>query len=95
MIATEPEQAEPGASATVTLVRVAASAAPAPAATTSFVAGLAGPDYTVHRLGPGIVGAVGAGVASALLGIGGGIVKVPVMHVVMGVPLRVATATSN
>src|SRR5207247_4466148 len=28
-------------------------------------------------------------------GIGGGLVKVPVMHVVMGVPLRVATATSN
>ncbi|MGZ6340876.1 MAG: sulfite exporter TauE/SafE family protein, partial [Candidatus Limnocylindrales bacterium] len=25
----------------------------------------------------------------------GGIVKVPVMHLVMGVPLRVATATSN
>ena len=32
---------------------------------------------------------------SALLGIGGGLIKVPVMHVVMGVPLRVATATSN
>ena len=36
-----------------------------------------------------------AGVVSALLGIGGGIVKVPLMHLVMGVPLRVATATSN
>ncbi|MEJ7698004.1 MAG: sulfite exporter TauE/SafE family protein [Candidatus Limnocylindrales bacterium] len=32
---------------------------------------------------------------SALLGIGGGIIKVPLMHLVMGVPLRVATATSN
>ena len=32
---------------------------------------------------------------SALLGIGGGLVKVPVMHLAMGVPLRVATATSN
>ena len=32
---------------------------------------------------------------SALLGVGGGIVKVPTMHLVMGVPLRVATATSN
>ena len=32
---------------------------------------------------------------SALLGVGGGIVKVPVMHLAMGVPLRVATATSN
>ena len=40
-------------------------------------------------------GSLGAGVVSALLGIGGGIVKVPVMHLVMGVPLRVATATSN
>lgn len=45
--------------------------------------------------GLGIVGATGAGVASALLGIGGGIVKVPLMHLAMGVPLRVATATSN
>jgi hypothetical protein len=34
-------------------------------------------------------------VASALLGIGGGIIKVPLMHVTMGVPLRVAIATSN
>jgi len=30
-----------------------------------------------------------------VLGVGGGIVKVPVMHLMMGVPLRVATATSN
>jgi uncharacterized membrane protein YfcA len=32
---------------------------------------------------------------SALLGVGGGIVKVPLMHLVMGIPLKVATATSN
>ncbi len=38
---------------------------------------------------------IGAGVTSALLGIGGGLVKVPVMHLVLGVPLRIATATSN
>ena len=38
---------------------------------------------------------VGAGVASALLGIGGGLIKVPLMHLVLGVPLRIATATSN
>ena len=38
---------------------------------------------------------IGAGVASALLGIGGGLVKVPVMHLLLGVPLRIATATSN
>jgi len=56
---------------------------------------LSGDRYRIRNLGRGVVGAVGAGVASALLGIGGGIVKVPLMHLVMGVPLRVATATSN
>ncbi|NJD26831.1 MAG: sulfite exporter TauE/SafE family protein [Chloroflexi bacterium] len=51
--------------------------------------------YEVKHLGPATIGAVGAGVTSALLGIGGGRVKVPLMHLLMGVPLRVATATSN
>jgi uncharacterized protein len=51
--------------------------------------------YSVRNLGRGVVGSAGAGVVSALLGIGGGIIKVPLMHVGMGVPLRVATATSN
>ncbi len=67
-----------------------AAASPVP-----FIETLSGPGYRVHRMGPGILGSLGAGVASALLGIGGGLIKVPVMHVVMGVPLRVATATSN
>ena len=49
----------------------------------------------VRRLPAGLAGSVSAGVVSALLGVGGGIVKVPVMHLVMGVPLPVATATSN
>jgi hypothetical protein len=62
---------------------------------TAFLASVAGPDYEVRNLGRGVVGATGAGVASALLGIGGGIIKVPLMHLAMGVPLRVATATSN
>ncbi|HEU4672537.1 MAG TPA: sulfite exporter TauE/SafE family protein [Candidatus Limnocylindrales bacterium] len=53
------------------------------------------PGYSVRNLPGGIVAASLAGVVSALLGIGGGIVKVPVMHVVMGVPLRVSAATSN
>jgi uncharacterized membrane protein YfcA len=43
----------------------------------------------------GVVGSFGAGIVSALLGIGGGIIKVPLMHLAMGLPLRVATATSN
>ena len=61
----------------------------------AFLDTLAGPGYRVHNLGFGVIGSVVAGIASALLGIGGGLVKVPVMHVIMGVPLRVATATSN
>ncbi|HSK51195.1 MAG TPA: sulfite exporter TauE/SafE family protein [Clostridia bacterium] len=56
---------------------------------------LSGEGYAVRNLGRGVVGATGAGVFSALLGVGGGIVKVPLMHVAMGVPLRVSTATSN
>ena len=51
--------------------------------------------YLVRNMGLGIVGSTFAGVVSALLGIGGGIVKVPLMNLGMGVPLRVATATSN
>ena len=54
-----------------------------------------GPSYEVRNLRLGVAGATGAGVASALLGIGGGIIKVPLMHLAMGIPLRVATATSN
>jgi uncharacterized membrane protein YfcA len=53
------------------------------------------PPYAVHHLGLGIVGSLFAGVVSALLGIGGGLIKVPLMNLAMGVPLRVATATSN
>ncbi len=70
---------------------------PAPAAPPreTLVDRLSGEDYRVRRLGVGVVGATGAGVLSALLGIGGGLVKVPLMHLAMGVPLRVATATSN
>jgi hypothetical protein len=56
---------------------------------------LSGEGYRVRNLGRGIVGSTGAGVASGLFGIGGGIVKVPLMNLAMGVPFRVATATSN
>jgi uncharacterized membrane protein YfcA len=72
---------------------------PIPGTVASSVPGwratLSGPGYRVRNLGVGIVGSLGAGVISALLGIGGGIVKVPLMHLVMGVPLKVSTATSN
>ena len=68
---------------------------PGARSTLPFGLSLDGPGYTVRNLGRGIAGSVGAGVISALLGIGGGLVKVPVMHLLMGVPLRVSTATSN
>ncbi len=60
-----------------------------------LLVGLSGADYDVRNLGRGVVGAAGAGVVSAMLGVGGGIIKVPLMHLGMGVPMRVATATSN
>ncbi len=36
-----------------------------------------------------------AGVASAVLGLGGGFAKVPTMHLLLGVPMHVAVATST
>ena len=65
------------------------------AASASLADEVAGPGYRPRRLGAGAGGSLGAGMLSALLGVGGGIVKVPLMHLVMGVPLKVATATSN
>jgi uncharacterized protein len=61
----------------------------------SFVDRLGGEGYRVRNLGWGVAGSMVAGLLSALLGIGGGVVKVPLMNQVMRVPLRVATATSN
>ncbi|MEP6640100.1 MAG: sulfite exporter TauE/SafE family protein [Chloroflexota bacterium] len=56
---------------------------------------LSGDGYRIRNLGRGIAGATAAGLVSAVLGIGGGIIKVPLMHLSMGVPLRIAAATSN
>jgi uncharacterized membrane protein YfcA len=69
--------------------------APLVAAPSAAMLSLSGEGYLVRNLPIGIVGATFAGIASALLGIGGGIIKVPLMNLSMGVPLRVATATSN
>ncbi len=73
----------------------AAGEDPDPAAAPSFTDTLGGPGYRVRRLPLGMAGSALAGLVSALLGVGGGIVKVPTMNVAMGVPLKVATATSN
>jgi uncharacterized membrane protein YfcA len=51
--------------------------------------------YEVRHLRRGLLACFGAGNMSGLLGIGGGLVKVPAMNIWMGVPMRAATATSN
>jgi len=53
------------------------------------------PEYEIHRYPLGMASSLLAGGFSGLLGIGGGPIKVPIMYLFMGVPLRVATATSN
>jgi uncharacterized membrane protein YfcA len=64
---------------------------------TSFIDPLTGQTifYGVHRLPAGLGASFLAGNVSGLLGIGGGVVKVPVMNLIMGLPLRAAIATSN
>lgn len=51
--------------------------------------------YGVKRIPGTMVISLLAGNVSGLLGIGGGVFKVPAMHLLSGVPLKAATATSN
>jgi hypothetical protein len=51
--------------------------------------------YRVRRTRVGLALSYVAGLISGLLGVGGGVIKVPAMNLVMGMPLKVATATSN
>jgi len=51
--------------------------------------------YAVRRWGTGLALSFAAGAASALVGVGGGFLKVPAMALVMGLPFKAATATSN
>jgi len=51
--------------------------------------------YSVRRVPTGFAIMFGAGVLSALLGIGSGILKVLAMDQVMGLPFKVSTTTSN
>jgi uncharacterized protein len=52
-------------------------------------------DYRVRRIREGTFVSLFAGALSGLLGVGGGIVNVPTMNVLMGIPIRVATTTST
>jgi uncharacterized membrane protein YfcA len=51
--------------------------------------------YRIARTKLGLAVSYLAGTVSGLLGIGGGVLKVPVMNLAMGVPIKVCTATSN
>ncbi len=51
--------------------------------------------YGVGHVPGGLAFSFVAGNVSGLLGVGGGVIKVPVMNLLMGVPLRAAIATSN
>jgi len=51
--------------------------------------------YRVRRLPLGLAASFAAGAISGLLGVGGGIVKVPVLNSFCGIPIRVAAATST
>lgn len=86
--------------------RRALKAAPAPAAASaakasSFDSGFFDPaagghtSYAVKNMTPASFISFFAGSLSGLLGIGGGVVQVPVMNLLCGVPMKAAAATSN
>ncbi len=52
-------------------------------------------DYRPRHWPAGLAISLLAGMASGLLGVGGGFIKAPMMYAVMEVPLGIATATSN
>lgn len=51
--------------------------------------------YQARRLPIGGAVSFTAGIVSGMLGVGGGFIKVPAMNLAMGVPIKVAAATSN
>jgi hypothetical protein len=51
--------------------------------------------YRVHRVPLGMMLMYGAGLISALLGIGSGVLKIPAMDTAMRLPIKVSSATSK
>ena len=51
--------------------------------------------YTAKKVPATMLISFVAGNVSGLLGVGGGIFKVPAMHIISGIPMKAATATSN
>jgi len=52
-----------------------------------------GPSYI--RWTTSLLGAFSAGLIAGMIGIGGGTLKVPIMYLILGVPMRIAVATSQ
>ncbi|RKP45571.1 sulfite exporter TauE/SafE family protein [Trinickia fusca] len=52
-------------------------------------------EYRVHRIGLGMFLMYCAGLISALLGIGSGVLKIPAMDTALRLPIKVSSATSN
>jgi hypothetical protein len=81
-----------------TMIRGLRAGGPADTAPPGDPAAPDGPDtpaYRSHRVPWAVAGSFAAGNVSGLLGIGGGIVTVPLIHLVMRAPIQVAVATSN
>ena len=51
--------------------------------------------YRIRRLPGGMAISFVAGLLSGMLGIGGGVFKVPALHLMCGMPIKAAAATSN
>lgn len=77
------------------LLRPRASTDEAAAVDPSAPDGPNAPAYRRHRLPLAVGGSFIAGNVSGLLGVGGGVVTVPLIHLVQQAPLHVAVATSN
>jgi uncharacterized membrane protein YfcA len=52
-------------------------------------------EHAVHGWIPGLSASAVAGAISGMLGVGGGLFKMPAMTLAMGIPFKVAAATSN
>jgi uncharacterized membrane protein YfcA len=76
-------------------LRARSAPAPEPTMEATTPDGPSEPAYRFRRLPAAVGGSFIAGNVSGLLGVGGGIVTVPLIHLLMGAPMRIAVATSN
>lgn len=77
------------------LRRVPVASGEAPPLDPAAPDGPGAPAYRRRRLPAAVAGAFGGGNLSGLLGVGGGIVTVPIIHLLMGAPMQVGVTTSN